>query len=171
MWPCELRALMLITGLGGVAEPPIIVFGYVRGQVNYGNIRFSCVDECLQWADIVEKVPNRGSPKSPPIRGLSECCRSIPSQFRYAPHTLLNRKFGGSPKSIFSIGLYGPQKIRRCRKPTFSTISANSGHHCATSFRGDRPDQGKHFRSVLHRSRVEFPSPFRPAQNAVSKAS
>jgi hypothetical protein len=58
----------------------------------------------------LEKVPNWGSPKSPPFRGLSECCRWMQSQFGYAPHTLLDRKIGRSPQSIFSIGLYGPPK-------------------------------------------------------------
>jgi hypothetical protein len=61
-------------------------------------------------ADIVEKVQNRGSPKSPPFRDLSECCRSMLSQFRYTAHTLLDRKIGRSPMSIFSVGLYGPSK-------------------------------------------------------------
>jgi hypothetical protein len=48
----------------------------------------------LLWADSVEKVKNTGSPKSQPIGDLSECCRSMLPRFRYAVHTLLERKIG-----------------------------------------------------------------------------
>lgn len=41
------------------------------------------------------------------------------SQFGYAPHTPLGRKIIRSPKSIFSIGLYGPPNAAA---PSFSSI-------------------------------------------------
>jgi hypothetical protein len=55
------------------------------------------MDERPLLADIVEKVQNRGLPKSAPFRDLSQCCRSMLSQFRYAAHTLLDRKIGRPP--------------------------------------------------------------------------
>ena len=70
-------------------------------------------------ADIVEKVRNHAWPKCPPFHVLSECCRSMRSQFGYAPHTQLDRKIIRSPKSIFSIGLYGPPKNQTLWKTDF----------------------------------------------------
>jgi hypothetical protein len=43
----------------------------------------------------------------------------MPSQFRYAAHTLLDRRIGRSPTSIFFVGLYGPPKNQRSQKTDF----------------------------------------------------
>lgn len=70
-------------------------------------------------ADIVEKVRNHGWPKCPPFHVLSECCRSMRSQFGYAPHTPLDRKIVWSPKSTSKIDLYGPPKNQTLWKTDF----------------------------------------------------